>query len=376
MLGVLLHNYSLPATRLQFIVAPLFSVKTKSLHGIGRIGYSWYPGSKGQKVEIALAGASFNVDSFSDSTGKINYLNFSKIAPSFKYTFANKNNRSTITKFIQWKTFFITEQQLLFTRDTALQIDIITYPKKSRYLNQLQFVLENNRVLYPYKGIVQIEQGNGFVRTNFTGNYFFNYAKGGGLNLRLFAGKFFYTGNKTYLKQFENDAYHLNMSGPKGNEDYTYSNYFYGRNEFDKFSSQQIMIRDGGFKVKTDLLSSKVGKTDEWLAAVNFTTDIPNAINPLQVLPIKLPIKAFLDIGTYAGAWQKNAPTGKFIYDAGLQLSIFKNTINIYFPLLYSRIYKDYFKSTITDKKFIKIISFSIDIQNLSMRKLIPQIPF
>jgi Peptidase family M1 domain len=376
MLGVVLHNYTLPFSKLQFVIAPLFAPKSSQLNGIGRIGYSWYPGNNGQKAELSVAAASFTGDSYADSTNKLNYLHFSKITPSFKFIFANKNPRSSVTKYIQWKTFFINEQQLLFTRDEILHIDVITYPFKSRYLNQLQFVLENSRILYPYKGAFQIEQGNGFIRTNFTGNYYFNYAKGGGLNLRLFAGKFFYTGDKTFIKQFETDPYHLNMTGPNGQEDYNYNNYFVGRNEYKAVSSQQIMVRDGNFKVRTDLLSSKIGKTDDWLAAVNFTTDVPKNINPLQMLPIKIPLKAFLDIGTYAEAWKKNAASGRFVYDAGLQLSFFKNVINIYIPLLYSKVYKDYFKSTIPDKKFIKSISFSIDIQNLSLKKIIPQIPF
>ncbi|MGG9960799.1 M1 family metallopeptidase [Ferruginibacter sp. SUN106] len=376
MLGGIFHNYTFPASKFQFVAAPLYSSKSKRINGIGRISYSWFPGNKGQKAELSVSGASFNGDTFTDSTAKLNYLYFSKIVPSLKFVFANKNPRSRVTKFVQWKTFLINEQQLLFTRDDIRQIDIITYPVKSRYINQLQFVLENNRALYPYKGNLSIDQGDGFVRTAFTGNYFFNYAKGGGMNMRIFAGKFFYTGDKTFIKQFETDPYHLNMTGPKGYEDYTYSNYFFGRNEFDKFSAQQIMARDGAFKVRTDLLSNKIGKTDDWLAAANFTTDIPKNINPLQMLPVKIPLKAFLDIGTYAEAWQKNAVTGRFVYDAGLQLSLFKNVLNVYFPLLYSKVYKDYFLSTIPEKRFVKTISFSIDIQNVSLRKLIPQIPF
>lgn len=376
MLGVLVHNYTLPLNKFQFVVAPMYGTKSKQFNGIGRLSYSLYPGNNGQKLELAIAGASFSGDNFTDSTNTTHTQRFSKIVPSLKYVFANKNPRSSITKFIQWKTFLINEQGLLFTRDTVNQVDLISYPTASRYVNQLQFVLENNRVLYPYKGALQIEQGEGFARLSFTGNYYFNYAKSGGMNVRLFAGKFFYLGDKTFIKQFETDRYQLNMTGPKGNEDYTYSNYFVGRNEFDKFSSQQIMIRDGGFKVRTDYLSNKIGKSDNWLAAANFTSTIPNAINPLAVLPFKLPIKLFFDIGTYADAWKKNAATGRFIYDAGLQLSLFKNVINIYVPILYSKEYKDYFKSTITEKRFIKNIAFSIDLQNISLKKLIPQIPF
>ena len=315
------------------------------------------------------------MNNFTDSVGNVTYMGVNKLVPSLKIIFREKNDRSTFNKWFQWKTYFIREQGLLFTRDTIKQIDVISYPKTSRYINQLKFVVENNRRLYPYKAELQAEQATDFIRTAFTGNYFFNYKKGEGLNVRLFAGKFLYLGDKTFTKQFSTDRYHLNMTGANGYEDYTYSNYFIGRNEFTGASSQQIMIRDGGFKVRTDLLAAKVGKTDNWLAALNFQTDIPENINPLQVLPVKVPVKFFFDVGTYAEAWNKNAATGKFLYDAGLQLSLLHNLINIYVPVLYSKVYSDYFKSTITEKRFIKNISFSIDIQDFKLKNLLRQIP-
>ncbi|MBK7434428.1 MAG: hypothetical protein IPI66_11335 [Chitinophagaceae bacterium] len=361
--------------KLQFLLVPYYATGSKQFNGLGRIGYNCYPGTRGQHAEIAVAASTFSGDSFTDSTNTTHYQRYIRIVPTARFTFANKDPRSTITKFLQWKTFLFREQGLQFTRDTVLQQDIITYPYTSRYLNQLQFVFENNRVLYPYKAVFQAEQGDGFLRFNLTGNYFFNYPKGGGMNLRFFAGKFIYIGDQTLIKRFNTDPYHLNLSGPRGNEDYTYSNYFVGRNEFDKFSSQQMMIRDGGMKVSTDLLSNKVGKTDDWLASLNFTTDIPAMINPFSVLPFKLPVKLFLDIGTYAEAWKKNAETGRFVYDAGVQLSLFKNVVNVYLPLLYSSVYKNYYKSVFPKNSFSKKISFSIDLQNINLRKLIPQFP-
>lgn len=376
MLGAIIHNYQLPLPRLKFLAIPLYSSKTKQMNGIGRIGYTWMQGNNGAKAELSIAGETFTMDSFSDTAYNVKYLRFYKVAPALRYTFANKNPRSAVTKYVQWKTYLIGEQSILFTRDTVQQIDLITYPTYSRYVNQLRFVYENNRVLYPYKGVFQLEQGEGWARAEVTANYFFNYPKSGGVDVRFFAGKFFYLGDRTFYKQFQTDPYHLNMTGPKGYEDYTYSNYFYGRNEYQRYPSQQIMIRDGGFKVRTDLLSDKIGKTDDWLAAVNLTSSIPKQINPLSLLPVKLPVKAFLDVGTYADAWKKNAATGKFLYDAGVQLSLFKNVLNIYIPLLYSKVYADYFKSTITDLRFVKNIAFSIDIQNINFRRYIPQFPF
>ncbi|MGH2647636.1 MAG: M1 family aminopeptidase, partial [Ginsengibacter sp.] len=343
MIGGLIHNYTLPEPNLHFVIAPMYATGSKALAGIGKIGYNILSYGFIRKVELSVSGEKITGDEFTDSTGTKNYLGFSKIVPSIKLTFRNKNATSSIIKSIDWKTYFIQETGLLFSRDTVNQIDIISYPKANRYINQLQFKIENKRALYPYDATLQAEQAKDFVRLAFEGKYFFNYAKGGGLDVRLFGGKFIYLGDKTITKQFETDRYHLNMTGANGYEDYTYSNYFIGRNEFQGFRSQQIMIREGGFKVRSDLLNSKIGKTDNWLAAANFTTDFPKKFNPLQVLPVKIPLKVFLDAGTYAEAWEKDAATGKFIYDAGLQLSLIKNLVNIYIPVLYSKVYTDYF---------------------------------
>src|SRR6185369_8089315 len=243
-----------------------------------------------------------------------------------RFVFKEKDLRSSFHRSIQWKTFFINEESLNFKRDSIVSppsvVTRISKKKENRTLNQLMFVIENSRVLYPFRAELKLEQAENFVRTAFTGNYFFNYPKEGGLDVRLFAGKFFYTGSKTITKQFETDRYHLNMTGPNGYEDYNYSDYFIGRNEFEGLSSQQIMIRDGGFKMRTDLLSSKVGKTDDWLIAANFSSSVPAGINPLSLLPVKIPLKVFFDLGTYGDVWKANAEGDRFLYEAGLQLSI------------------------------------------------------
>ena len=135
------------------------------------------------------------------------------------------------------------------------------------------------------------------------------------------------------------------------------------------------MERDGFFKVNTTLYSNKVGKTDNWLMALNFTGDIPPKVNPLQTLPIKIPLKFFVDVGTYAEAWQDNFGTSRFLYDAGLQLPLFKDLVNIYFPILSSKVYRDYNKSVLGEGSFFKTVSFSIDIQKLKLNKVSKYIP-
>lgn len=383
MIGGIITNYKLPASRFQFFAAPLYSTGAKKLNGIGKVNYSFFPATTLRKIDLFLNGSAFSMNSFEKDDGEVVTASFNKIVPGIRLTLDQKNARSNMSRYIQWKTFLINEESFrisydsVFTPGDTTINQVVDIENDNRTLHQLKFVFENFRALYPYKAEFNIEHGKDFVRTAFTGNYFFNYPKEGGLDVRLFAGKFFYLGSKTYTKQFDTERYHLNMTGANGNEDYTYSDYFIGRNKFDKLPSQQIMMRDGGFKIRTDLYSEKVGKTDDWLAALNLSTTIPSGINPLSLLPVKIPLKVFLDIGTYGDAWDKDSDLDRFIFDAGLQLSLFANTVNIYVPILYSRIYKDYVQSVLEKEgRFWKTISFSIDISNFNIRKINRELDF
>lgn len=383
MIGALFTNYKLPPSPFQFLVLPMYSTGAKNLTGLVKMNYSFYPTNTFRKIDLFFNASEFSSNEFVKNDGDKKIIGFQKWVPGIRFTLNENNLRKSLNRYIQWKSFFINEESFRVSYDTTITgmdtsiRQLVNTKNKSRALQQLKIVLENNRALYPYSAEFNIEQGKDFVRTAFTGKYLFNYPKSGGLDVRLFAGKFFYLGSKSFSKQFATDRYHLNMTGANGYEDYTYSDYFIGRNKFEKLPSQQIMRRDGGFKVRTDLYADKVGKTEDWLAAVNLTTTIPAGMNPLSVLPVKVPLKLFIDIGTYADAWKRDANLDRFIFDAGLQLSLFKNTVNIYIPVVYSRVYKDYIQSTLDkNKRFLKTISFSINISNFNLRNLNRELDF
>jgi len=372
MFGAFVTNMKLPPSNFQFFLSGLYPVATEGINWIGLVFNTFYPNGLFQKIDVGVSGASFTMDLFTDKYGIKHFSGFEKFVPGIKLTLNERDARSHRNRYIQYKTLLIGEDQLKFTRQiTPIDTTIITRHREHRVLNQAQFVFENNRALYPYRGEFRVEQGTDFIRTAFTGKYFFNYAKEGGLDVRLFAGKFFYTSSKTINKQFSTERYHFNMTGPNGYEDYTYSDYFLGRNKFEGFASQQIMVRDGAFKVRTDLLAAKVGKTDDWLVAANFNSSIPSGVNPLSLLPVKIPLKLFVDIGTYADAWKQDAETDRFLFDAGIHIPLFYETVNIYIPLIYSGVYRDYIQSTIDKKgRLWKTVSFSLDISNFSFRKI------
>lgn len=357
-LGALLHNYQLSFPKLQFAINPSYGTSSKLFNFFGTATYNIY--KKNYWLQLGVSYQKYTYDNFVSDEGNKYQLGINRFVPSVKLTLYNNDVSSKARTVVGFKTFYLKQQNLLFGDNS------ITTPSTKSYINRLYITKFDNRVLYPYQVNFTLDQGEDFVRAAITGKEFFNYAKHkGGIEARLFAGKFIYLNGKSIIKQYNNDRYHLNLSGPKGYEDYTYSDYFVARGEFEGWKSQQIMERDGFFKARTDYLSSKIGKTDDWLLALNVNFDCPG-------FPM---LKAFADVGTYAEAWKENPATGRFLFDAGVQLSLFKNTINIYAPVLFSKVYRDYNKSILVDNIFQKTISFSINLQNIHFNKLFKELP-
>ena len=84
--------------------------------------------------------------------------------------------------------------------------------------------------------------------------------------------------------------YQPKLLGVTGEEDYTYSNYFLGRTasyaiedasiKNSGLAAQQIMIRDGGLKLRIDQYDFLQGKSENWVTALNFNTTLPNHLFP------------------------------------------------------------------------------------------------
>ncbi|MBA2328533.1 MAG: M1 family metallopeptidase [Flavisolibacter sp.] len=373
MIGGLISNYKIPLNPFKFVAVPLYATGSKQLNAIARIGYSIIPSRTFEKAEFFISGSRFSMNEYTNNQGTRHTASFSKLVPGIELVRKEKDPLSTKKMALQWKSFFINEQAFRFAFDSVITpidttiIDVITTSPVNFTIHQLQFNFENKRVLYPYSAIINAQASSYFFRFSFEGNYFFNYADGG-LNVRMFAGKFI-------EREFDNtpyglyiDRFYLNMTGAKGEEDYTYSNYFIGRNKFEGLASRQIVIRDGGFKIRTDLLSNKIGKTNNWLMALNFNSSVPSKINPLALLPIKIPLHVFADIGTYADTWKPEAEMDKIIFDAGLHIPLMNGLVNFYFPIFYSPVYSDYVKSIYTKNKFFQTMSFDININHMYKR--------
>lgn len=381
MLGAIVHNYQLPRPNLSFVAIPVYAVNSKQLKGIGNINHVLFTRNKISKLVAGFSFSSFSTKESIDTFGNKLFENSHKYLPYLKVYF-RQSPLSSATSWIDLRTFVFHEE---FFDGSSYVVksgsdSSVFYPtaktSRTRYLNQATFNYDNNRALYPYNYKIGVQQGDGFYRINTEGNYFFNYTNKGGLQARIYASKFGYIGGKNFYTY----RYRPKLLAPTGEDDYTYSGYFIGRSASaanperpvnnNGLAAQQVMIDQGGLKLRLDQYDYLQGRSDNWIAALNFNTTLPD------LFPIRIPFRLFLDIGTYAEAWEKDPVTSKFLYVGGLQLSLFKNLFNIYAPLVYNKDFRSVFKGDPELNTFSKRLTFSIELQRISLNKLFPQIAY
>ncbi|GGB14977.1 M1 family metallopeptidase [Puia dinghuensis] len=369
-IGMLIHNFNLPPDPFQFILIPLYATTSHQLNGAGGFIYTWYPDHGLQKIQATIGFQRFSTMSGTDSNGNRLTGGYYKLTPGLRIVFPKASPRSTLEKTLEWKTYLIGEKNL--DNYVLKTTDSLYYPTPGkysfRYLNQLSFDIRDTRALYPYSVRLQVQQAANWYRVNFTTNYFFNYEKGGGLDLRVFGAKFGYLGSRSIYEDLS--RYEPKLTALRGNEDYTYNNFFVGRNEFTGAASQQVLMRDGDLKLRTDLFQGLQGRSDNWVASINLRSTLPRSIAPEW-----FPLRLFFDAGTYAEAWENNPPTAHFLYTGGIELSLAHDVVRIYAPLVYSSDFSTQLKTVPDQNTFWQRISFSIDVQNIDFRKLFGNMP-
>ncbi|HET6255482.1 MAG TPA: M1 family metallopeptidase [Puia sp.] len=371
MVGALIHNYNLPPGNWQLLAAPLYSATSHQWNGVLHFNYAWYPHKTFRLIEAGINALRFSTISGTDSNSHAIFGGFYKIVPYVRFFFPPPSVGGTRETSLEAKVYLIGEKS--FDNYVLKSADSLYYPTVGkydfRYLNQLTFTIRDRRVLYPYSVNLQIQQAADFYRVNLDIRYFFNYATAGGLDVRLFGAKFGYLGARN--PALDLSPFEPKLTAVRGSEDYTYDNYFIGRNDFNGLASQQIMSRDGDLKLRTDLFQGLQGRSDNWVAAVNLKSTLPP-----QVVPDWLPLRLFLDVGTYAQAWSDNPPTGHFLYAGGIELDLLHNVLCIYAPLIYSSDFSNQLKTVPGQNGFFQKVSFSIDFQQIPFRKWFGYTPF
>lgn len=322
MLGVALHNYSLYQKRFEYSIAPMFAFNTKTPSGFAEFNLNTYPTKVFQQITIGAKLKSFAYDYF--NTKKINenyntsfsnlYFNYYKVAPYIKFEIKKKKATSPITQHITATSNLFWVDSLSLTNNSVSATTTYEVKNKFSNINQLNYNLINKRVINPFDVNINVQQAKDMAKASLTFNYKITLTPKYYFDIRAFAGTFLYGTN--YSKSY----YRFRMRGYSGSDDYLFNTNYIARNEPVGLGFAQFTDVDGAFKVYT--LS---GNSADWIAAVNIKSP------QLFMLPLKL----FIDIGTADGRTISNQ--NKFLYCAGVNLSLWKGIIDIYAPLIYSQ---------------------------------------
>lgn len=358
--GLLLHNITMPDNKLRFIVAPLYSFHSKQINGVGSVGYFWHPQNTFQEIALQADLKTFSYNETSVNIPETKFARYLKFAPSLTFTLRQPSALSTVTRSVLIKGYAINEEGFDYKLDLN---DSLYKPAKmmqQKYYGMIRYQHDNHRTFNPYGYAIEAQAGANFAKLSITGNIRIDYhAPKKSLYVRAYVGKFFTIGNAT----IDEDRYYLN-STYTGANDYLYDETFLGRSDREGFGIRQVAIKEGGLKIPTPLYASPLGRSDNWLAAINIKTDLPLG---------KLPIRLFADMATFADAGKLNPSGNKILFDAGVEVYI-KDVVNIYVPLIMSKDYNDYMKSIVGKDRFVKSITFSFQLGNFNWLKTSSQL--
>lgn len=353
MAGLLLHNVSLPQNKFQYILAPLYAFGSKQFVGTGIVGYTAFmDGGALHNMQFNLEGKTFSYRKSDLNVADAVRARFIKIAPEVIFNFRKPYPRSSVSRSLSVKGYWIREDRMAFQMDGA---DSLYRPSiagsNDNYYGRMRYNHTNERTFNPFSYTFESQVGKQFAKISLEANLKIDYfIKDKGLYIRGFAGKFFsFTNN-----DFESYRYRL-ATTYTGANDYLYDETYLGRNEQTGFTSQQISMKEGGFKINTLQYANQIGLSNDWLFALNLKSDLPFW---------NLPVRLFADIGTFSGAKKQNPSESALLYVAGLEVYI-SDYLTINLPLVMSKDYKEYVDGILGKGSFAKTISFSLNLSKI-----------
>jgi hypothetical protein len=348
--GLYFSNRKLVPRTFEFSVSPLYSTQRADIAGSFTGTYHYWPlNSIFKEIEFNLTGSSFGYDYYENNTSAAfafeKTLAYKRGEAGLNFKLRNGDKRSRANKLFALRVINLRTEEAVFQVDQRS----ITREFKSdpRNFGVLGFENQNSRTLDPFSYSFNLMGSDDHLKFFTEFKYRFSYKKERkGLDVRFFAGSFLF--NETTRN------YNFKMSSWRGADDYLFDGIYLGRNEGEGLWSRQMLIRDGGFVTPMAL-----GQSGKWLAALHISSDNPTP----------LPIRPFLNIGTYEGIKQvfPDIKTS-FMYEGGLTLSLVKGIAEVHFPLFNS---KDIARTLeVNNVKFAEKIRFVLDLSKLSFDQL------
>ncbi len=347
MLGLGIHNYSAPYSKVNYLFMPYYSFGRRMASGIAEVSISSLP-----KKHLKLSRVGISIKSFKhDTTYRFNDSYFVSLAPYWMAKLGNRKNDSPIHQYIRLQTIYRKDQfgpthiehagaYAEYNYDFKKRDHKIHLNLRNEYFNNINSADEMARVMleveYSYR--YKKEEGRPWSKKNRknSGN-----ASKGWISIRGFVGK-------QYLKNFAKDAsgyqYSMSLSGSDGRQDLFVDEYYFGRNNSAGIWSQQRLENMGGFKS-----ASTYGTTSDLMTTANLYVQLPLKPGVFGI---------FADVGAF---WNGFDPvTGTAIpmstaTNIGVALRM-RDIFGVYFPVWMSQNLENSF----SDNNYASRIRFSM----------------
>jgi hypothetical protein len=346
MLGLALHNFSIPSARYQFLVAPMYSFGGKRISGIAEINRTWLP-----KKNLKLSRIGISLRSFKNDTLGRNDGYYVAILPYWTAKIGNRIG-GPISQAIRVQSMYRLDVFRPKQRDLVggyLQYDF-NYSKED---HKLELQVRSDYAANPVNS-------DNFSRSSVAATYKYRYVKNKRsrwVELRLFAGNYW---NFNMYNSGNATDYGYALSGASGSQDIFVEDYFFGRSAQSGIWSQQRLDNMGGFRSSIgNGKSGYFGTTSSWMTTANFYLQSPIGPNIFGI---------YADFGLFDQAY-KSTPTQ--VYDLGLAIRL-GTIFGIYFPVVQSDNITKAYSSANYLERIRFTLKFNLTNKPLDLMKLLP----
>ncbi len=358
--------------------APNFKVQdnTSIFYGLGsadivgdinlRRNFYWDNNSPRQ-LSIGVNGRSFHLN---DNETFDYELRYNKLQPYIAYSFKSDFKSPTTHNFSYHLNYYRAERPEFANGEFTTKVW-----NKAAFNQQLNYKLDKITALFPYSVELMLEyelyentvqEKHNYLNLSLEWDSKFMYASKKNIGLRVYYSKF--------LANSQRDIGSTNNSLVRGTRSLSYQGFtdnyeelFFGRSDQSGLWTQQVLIREGGFKYTTGSSFSNLGQSNDYIASVNLTLDPPIS------LPDFLPLSFYFDAGIYNA---KTTTSGDFesklLYSGGVQLSFADDIFEFYIPIFNSSQIDDAYSSL--DAGFFRKIGFNINLQKMSPWKILDRV--
>lgn len=363
MVGLLFHNGLLPPRHFNIRFAGLYGLKSGYTPYLGRVEYRHFPkNEKWQELSFGITAKSFTNDyrqglNFPGGIAS-EYLRYRRIAP-YLYAQRKPSPTSSLLQRIHFTSIAVSNETLLFDENNPGVVKGTSF--KTQWIHRLSLSLcqcEQGDFWSLALGLEQstfdfFDGQHHYLRTWLEGRRDFEFDYKREFSVRFYIGAF-----------IDNSLRRRGIIGPaafnltaQGFNDYSYDDFYFGRNESEGLLSQQIALREGGMKVALGSPFSE-GRSNDFIIALNLWSDLPHD------LPGKLPIRPYFDIGYYSDKRPISSGldfSDQLWWQGGFSISNRNRSLAVFFPVISSRNVKDLYDSS-GRNTFWKRITFTIDL--------------